>query len=238
MNHYNLAIVEDEEAMLKKLSGVLETYFKSKNESFSLEHYSTGEEFLRKEKSDLDIIFMDIGLPGINGMDTIKKLRKVNPNVMVIFVTYLAQFAIDGYSVNAFDYILKPFNDNSIYMTLDRAINRLNKHTECISVGNSNRAASHKIPIESIKYIESANHRLVFHLTNGEIRINGSIKKLADDLAKYSFSLCSVSYLINLKYVTSIEGDKVEVGSDTVFMSRSKKKAFLQAVNEYVGKGG
>ena len=238
MNHYNLAIVEDEKEMFEKLSNVLKTYFSGKKESFSIDHFVSAEEFLHKASPSLDIIFMDIGLPGMNGMDAIRKLRQTNPNVIVIFVTYLAQFAIDGYSVGAFDYILKPFDDNNVFMTLDRALNRLNKHTECISIGNSNRSISRKIPIESIKFIESENHRLSFHLTNGVLRVNGSIKKFAEELEEYSFALCSVSYLVNLKYITAIEGNEVEVGNETVFISRSKKKDFLQSVNEYVGKGG
>ncbi len=238
MNHYNLAVVEDEEEMFEKLSKVLKTYFSNKNESFLIEHFSSAEGFLHKANPTLDIIFMDIGLPGMNGMDAIKKLRETNPNVIVIFVTYLSQFAIEGYSVGAFDYILKPFDDNNVFMALDRALIRLNKHTECIFIGNRNRSITHKIPVESIKFIESGNHRVFFHLTNGVIPVNGSIKKFAEELEKYSFVFCSASYLVNLKYLASIDGNEVKVGDEIVYISRSKKKDFLQSVNEYVGKGG
>lgn len=238
MSNYNLAIVEDDAEMLKMLKNVLNDYFVTKKEQYSLNSFSSAEDFLNSETELLDIIFIDIELPGINGMEAIKKIRETNPSVMVIFVTYLTQFAIEGYSVNAFDYILKPFIKDHVFNTLNRALNKLNKNTEYISVGNSNRSIKKKIAIDSIKFIESENHRLIFHLTNGVIKINGSIKKIAEELKNHSFFLCSVSYLVNLKYITTIKGNEVTLGEETVYISRSKKKDFLQAVNEYVGKGG
>ena len=129
MSNYNLAIVEDDAEMLKMLKNVLNDYFVTKKEQYSLNSFTSAEDFLNSETELLDIIFMDIELPGINGMEAIKKLRETNPSVMAIFVTYLTQFAIEGYSVNAFDYILKPFIKDHVFNTLNRALNKLNKNT-------------------------------------------------------------------------------------------------------------
>lgn len=89
MSNYNLAIVEDDAEMLKMLKNVLNDYFATKKEQYSLNSFTSAEDFLNSETELLDIIFMDIELPGINGMEAIKKLRETNPSVIVIFVTYL-----------------------------------------------------------------------------------------------------------------------------------------------------
>ncbi len=241
MIHLNLAIVEDEKEMFERLKSSLTSYFDENHISFAIDYYPNGEKFLHKYKPDYDVVFMDINLPGANGMETIKKLREKDPKVIVIFVTYLAQFAIEGYSVGAFDYILKPFNDKSLFVTLDRVLCNLNRFSAVIPVGNSNRTFYKTIPVDSIKYIESVNHRLNFHLTNGEIRVNGSLRKYAEQLKQYSFELCSVSYLVNLKYITAIEGNEVKVGAekaDVAFISKGRKSEFLEAVNKYFGNGG
>lgn len=241
MVHLNIAIVEDEKEMFEKLRDLLTAYFGEKGISFFVDYYSCGESFLHKYKADYDLVFMDINLPGANGMETIKKLRERDPDVLVIFITYLAQFAIDGYSVGAFDYILKPFNDKNLFVALDRALCNLNRFSVKIQIGNSNRAFGKMIPIDSIKYVESVNHRLNFHLSNGEMRVNGSLKKYAEQLKQYCFEPCSVSFLVNLKYITSIEGNVVRMGNngnDVAFISRGKRAEFLEAVNKYFGNGG
>ena len=123
---YKITILEDEQSQLDKLLGVLSRYRKE-NPSFeySVDTYDRGINLLTSYKQDADILFLDIKVPDMLGMDVAKKIRLRDENVMIIFVTNLTQYAVEGYSVNAFDYILKPLQYASFSAKLSRALKTL-----------------------------------------------------------------------------------------------------------------
>ena len=126
-NFLNVAIVEDDINASNKLVSFFDEFKKENDIDFNIKTFTNGESFL-KEHDKYDVVFMDIELPGMNGMETITKLRMINQNIIVVFVTNLAQYAIKGYEVNAFDFIVKPVSYYGFCLKLNRVLIRFNNN--------------------------------------------------------------------------------------------------------------
>lgn len=105
-----IAIVEDEEQYVQQLTEYLQEYQKSSNEEIDITVYRDGDEITSKYKSQFDIILMDIQMKFVNGMTAAEEIRSVDSSVVIIFITNMTQYAIQGYKVGAMDYILKPIS--------------------------------------------------------------------------------------------------------------------------------
>ena len=111
-----IILLEDDPKYAERVVALLTRYREEHSEpcaSFTVQHYFDPIQFLTEYHCDTDLLLLDIQLPGMTGMDAAKKIRKIDPNVMIVFITSLTQYAIEGYSVNAFDYILKPLRSAS-----------------------------------------------------------------------------------------------------------------------------
>ena len=106
---FKISIIEDDNDNCKTLVEALNNYMKKKILDFQIISFPNAENFISTYSNDVDIIFMDIELPGINGMEASKLIRQKDQKVIIVFITNMASFAIEGYQVNALDFILKPF---------------------------------------------------------------------------------------------------------------------------------
>lgn len=228
-----IVIIEDEIETAEKFRLIVERFFYEEKINTKIDLFDNANLFLNNYTSDIDLIFMDINLPGINGMDAASKLRTIDNNVILIFTTSLEQYALKGYSVNAFDYLLKPVNFYTLALTLKRALPRL-KDNEKYIVVTDNKRTINNIKISNIKYIEVDNHLLKIHLDGGQIiESYDSLKKYQEILKDNSFSLCNRCYLINLKYVSAIDKNDVIIDNEKLIISRPKRQEFLKALNNY-----
>ena len=124
-----IAIVEDEEQASRTLTSVLKLYAKKENLVFSIALYKNAESFLVETSKAFDIVFFDIELPGISGMDAAFKLRESDSSIIIIFVTNMAQYAVRGYEVDALYYIIKPFTYQKVEYKLKKAMAILKAET-------------------------------------------------------------------------------------------------------------
>lgn len=211
--------------------------YREENPSFEyvLKTYDRGISLIEDYKRDADLIFLDIKLPDMLGIDVARSIRKKDENVMIIFVTNLAQYAVDGYSVNAFDYILKPLRYVSFEAKLTRALRTLSHRDRGVVLDLKNKESAYRVSSDSIVYIESIGHDIYFHVGSDVIRQWGTLGKYEEMLRSEGFARCNTSYLINLKYVSTIKKDVVAVGDTDVPISRNKRKDFLAALAQYKG---
>ena len=232
-----IAIVEDDKNMSDELKQFIVSYCNEKNIKSTIESFSSADLLINTFRSDYDIIFMDIDLPGTDGLTATKMLREQKSQALIIFVTSLAQYAIEGYKVDAFDYILKPVSRYTFDLTLKRALTKLGAFDASLIVV-INKKSMKKIAISSIKYLEVIDHKLIFHTIDGNFETRGTLKEYTNVLKQYSFALCNQCYLVNLKYISEITNNKVIIDKDELPISRPKRNEFFEELNKYICSGG
>lgn len=232
-----IAIVEDDKLMQQELIEVTHRFFKENNLKCETYTFSSAEDFLIEYENNYNLILMDIDLPNMDGMSAVKKIREHSLDTMVIFVTSLAQYAIEGYKVHAFDYVLKPVNYYNFALTLERILPHLKDNDKSIVI-YTNKTSFKKILIDRIKYIEINNHKLIFHTLDGEYETHGALNDYVDMLKDDYFELCNRCYLINLKMVSQVTSDSVIIDNESLLISRPKRKQFLHVLNEFLATGG
>ncbi len=232
-----IAIIEDEYDMSNDLKKHVEMFFNQHEKNISIDIFDNAVKFLDKYKTGYNLVFMDINLPYMNGIEASEKLRQKDPMVIIVFVTSLAQYAIEGYKVHAFDYVLKPVNYYNFALTLERILPHLKNNDKSIVI-YTNKTSFKKILIDRIKYIEINNHKLIFHTLDGDYETHGALNDYVDMLKDDYFELCNRCYLINLKMVSQVTPDSVIIDDESLLISRPKRKQFLHVLNEFIATGG
>ena len=160
----NLAIVEDEDSYAEQLTEFVNKYQKESGNCFKITRFKDGDEITNGYRSQFDIILMDIEMKLVDGMTAAEEIRKLDQNVVIMFITNMTNYAIRGYQVDALDYVLKPVSYFAFSQKLDRAISRIRKSdSKIISVEMPSGVK--KLDIDNIFYIESEGHNLNFYTT-------------------------------------------------------------------------
>lgn len=229
-----VSVVEDDESAGEQLCSFLDKYGAMRNYRFNISVYADALDFLEEFRGNFDIIFMDIELPHLNGMEVVRRLRETDRRVIVIFVTNMAQYAVKGYEVDALDFIVKPVSFSGLTMKLDRAIERF-KASRDKEIWITEGANKRRLHISEIKYVEVAHHKVIYHSTSGDFHAYDQLKNVCATLADAPFALCNRCFLVNLQYVTALEEFSVTVAGEELQISRNKKKSFLESLNDYMG---
>ena len=231
-----IAIVEDDSAYAAQLKQFAERYASENNMEIKCVHFPDGLDIVEGYKPIWDIIMLDIEMPMLDGMSAAEQIRKRDPSVLLMFITNVAQYAIQGYEVNALDYVLKPINYYAFSLKLRKACRILEERsTQAVMLPLEGETI--KVPVSSILYIEVADHQLVYHTTMREFKEFGALRKLEDSLGN-SFARCNHCYLVNLKYIDGMKDDCVVIGEEELKISRAKKKEFMQKVSDFYRFGG
>lgn len=231
----NVAIVEDEVSEADLLASYLERFSETSEEKFNLFRFTDPVVFLTKYTGKFDIIFLDINMPYMNGMEAAKKLRAIDADVAIVFVTNMAKYAVNGYEVNAFDFLVKPVVYTNFVLKMRRILDYLNgRKDKKISVTTREGVAC--LSVAQLMYAEVMNHKLIYHLQGGrEVVAYGQLKKVEEMLRPFGFARCNSCYLVNLRHVKSVRDFTVVVGEDSLSVSHAKKRDFLQALADYLG---
>jgi len=229
-----IVVVEDDESCTNQLLEYLNRYKQEYGEYIETASFSDGFELLENYNHDFDIILMDVQMPFVDGITAAGEIRKIDPEVVIIFITNMAQYAIRGYEVNAMDYVLKPVGYFAFSQRIDRAIMRLKKknaHYLTIPV----RGGIQKLDISQIYYIEVQNHTLVFHTVSGDFISTGTMKDIESKLQEMYFARGNNCYLINLRHVYAINDGAAVINGKNLMLSRSRKNSFMESLTNYIG---
>ncbi len=232
----NVAIVEDTLKDAETLKDYTRRAVEMVNETCEITVFNNAVDFLDGYRGNFDIVFMDIELPDINGMDAAKKLRLLDESVVLIFVTNMAQFAVGGYAVDAMDFMVKPVSYENVCIKISRAIKKIEgKREEKIVLPGKSGVTVIMIP--QIRYVEIMNHRLTFFTTQGDVAAVGSLSKIEEKLLRFNFSRCNNYSLVNLNFVTKVEDYTVWLDKEMLTVSRARKRPFLKDLADFLGGG-
>lgn len=226
-----IAIVDDDPHQLSELEGYVQKYFAERRELCQVVCFRSGVDFVSDYRTAFDIILLDIDMPGLDGISAAKKIRQVDQNAVILFITRMAQYAIRGYEVQAFDFIVKPVDYFHFSVKLTRAIRQIPRE-ESISI--STEGQNIFLSSKDILYVEGDNQYVIYHTVTGEYRVHSTLKETEKLLGK-GFSRCSNSFIVNIRYLRRIDGNNAIVGEATLPISRGHKKSFVDDVNRYLG---
>ena len=231
-----ILIIEDSPEAEANLKSHIDRYAAETGEVFRVEWLKTAFDFMEGGMS-ADLIFMDIGLPGINGMEAAKNLRTYDTETTLIFVTDLAQYAVKGYEVDALDFMVKPVTYPDFALRMSRAMDAIRRKSGR-SVFANTKDGLRVMPFSHITYIEVVRHNLIYHLANGEepFSIRGSLAKVEEELANSTFVRISKSCVVNMDHVRKITGSEVHLSTgEVVYISRTWRKEALDAIADFYG---
>ena len=228
-----IAIVDDDPNDSGPLNARVEKYCEKNDIAATIRVFRDGFDFIRAIEH-FDIVFMDIRMEKLDGLETAHLLRKINKDACLIFVTNMAQFAIKGYEVDALDFILKPVNMSSITYVLDKAMRRLQESTNTtISLKTAKDTAT--ISSNDITYVEVFDHNLVYHTTKGDYTVRGRLSDVREKLDPTRFVLCNRSFIVNLRYVSNLGSDYLNIGDVKISISKSHQKELMKRFSSFLG---
>lgn len=231
-----IAIVEDVPAEQKKLQDFIEKYMSEHGQEAELFLFSDGAEFLDEYPPKLDIAFLDIEMKQVDGLRAARKVREFDSRVQLLFVTNMVQFALEGYAVDAADFIVKPVIYRSFSTRMDKLIKKLELHSSRFLMIRQGRE-TFCCCIQEITYIESLNKKTIIHRKNQEnIYSSEPLYALEQRLENEPFFRCHNAFLVNLDYVRSLSSGDVTVQEDVVPVSKYRRKEFLNALANYRGR--
>jgi len=231
---YKIAIVDDESEFRNQLKSYIEKYSLETGEQFFVDYYSDGEEIIFEYQSKYDIIFLDNIMKRMNGMEAAEKIRQLDKNVIIVFVTNMTQYAIRGYAVDALDYIVKPISYIAYSRILDKSIQRIRNNQTSFILIPAERGIV-KLLIADICYIESYGHKVIVYTEKKEYIYNSTLKDIEKKLESKQFFRCNKGVLVNLSRVTRVKENIAHLGEYRVQISRNRKKEFMNILTSYVG---
>ncbi len=229
----NIAMVDDDPEMLQELSQSVNAYMHRRSVQCSVRLFASGTEFLSRMQY-FDLVFLDIQMDGISGMDTARDIRIHGLAEYIVFITILSEYVYDAFDVEASDYLLKPID----YERFERMMGRICGHFQrprkpCLRItsrGNAFRC----IFFADISYCEAVNHKIQIHTKDTQIecclKINDLGKRLDD-----RFFQCHRSYLVNLEHVCGYEDGLVLLkNGERIPVSRLRAREFSRKMLQYM----
>ncbi len=229
-----IAVVEDSPKSMEQMKQFLERYRQEHDLEFQTSFYPDSVAFLERYRPQYDIIFLDVVMPGIDGMETARRIRAQDADVILVFVTRMAQLALKGYEVQAMDFLVKPLNYDAFELRMGLLLERLPRQRPK-SLLISTREEKWRIAIDRLIYVEVIKHKLYYHTKDGAFETSGTMKEAEEQLEGCAFSRCDNSLLVNLRYVTWVGQTELTAGDCRLKISRPRRKQFLQELADHVG---
>lgn len=236
MNLIHIAIVEDEAMYVQQLVEYIRRYEKESKRQIKISAFADGEDITEDYSGGYDIILMDIQMRFMDGMTAAEKIRVLDQEVIIMFITNMIQYAVRGYEVDAMDYVVKPVEYFSFSQKLDKAIGRMKK-TMQVTISVQTEDGLQKLAVSDIYYIESQGHNACYRTARGEFLSRVTLKELEDSMCRYGFFRCGKGYLVNMKQVDGVSGHDCIICGERIPISRNKKKEFMELLIQYMNEG-
>ncbi len=241
----NIGICEDDKKDLKHLENMLHKYMKQVSFPFAIEKFFSGEELLNNFKN-FDILFLDISLEGIDGIQTGNEIKKISRQTKIIYTTSYQEFIEQAVNhVHAFSYIVKPISSEVFKAQMNEVIMYINEEKQksetiifdIIEVTKEGELVyvSKEFDINDIYYFEYINRRIKIKLKQEEYYFIKSMRELVDKMNKYCFEHCHQNFLVSLKHIKRIKGYNIFLDNeDQIPVSQRKSSIIRKSLNQYI----
>lgn len=231
---YRIAIVEDQEQDARRLTAALERYAQEHDVRFETQWFTSATAFLENYRHQYQLVFMDIRMPGgVDGMSAAHELREMDHTIVLVFLTSLAQYAVESYTVEATDYILKPVTYAALSLKLPRILRRCIALEEDVLIQSG--GSTTRLRPSEILYIEIYDHHIQYQTSRGVVRAYGTLKEVESALPEGFFRVNNQT-IVNLGCVSSVSGADTVVAGRTFPVSRGRRKEYLAALNGAPGR--
>jgi DNA-binding LytR/AlgR family response regulator len=214
-----IAFCDDEMEVLHQMNELLDRYQVERNEDITYAAFQSPFELLTEIEKGIrpDILFLDVVMPGQNGMDVAKEIRQYDTNMKIIFLTSSPEFAVESYTVGAYFYQLKPIWEESFFRLMDSVLSECEKKKKNSLILRSKDGIT-RIDLQQLEYCEVLGRKLLFHLENGAVLEGaGSLDDLVGQLMQYSnFFRPHRSFLVNMEYIQNISSRSIKMVNDAV----------------------
>lgn len=260
MKTVKIAICDDEKNLRESLGQKIKKHCENSGIICQIYDFDSGNKLLELPKEKIpDILFLDIQMPDKNGMQTARELRRKNQDIILIFVTALPEYVYEAFDVNAFHYLIKPFDDEKLREVLDNALQRCKKQAETLIPAKHSQTGrpentdhrgnqtqplailvkqgglSTKVLLADIIYAEVFNRKIMLHTVNGEIEYYGKLTDLCNQ-AGMNFYRTHRAYLVNLKYVERYNATTIWLEKDAVPVSKKQFAGFVKQYMQYINR--
>ena len=232
---YNIAICDDEQDFVEELQEMIESYARETKTEIRTTTFKNGLELIDRNKIELDLIFLDIQMDMMNGLEAAKRIRQKDGKVSIIFLTSLTKYALAGYEYRAENYIIKPITYVRLKNELDKWIRNYNRDDKKYLLVN-NGEGQHRIDLNTLWYLETYNRNVKIHTDQGEIISYKKMKELEAELEGAHFLRCHSSYLVNPFFVKRAGKLELElVNGERLPVSQPKRKMVMEKLADYWG---
>lgn len=211
--NYKIAICDDSDVDRQYLSAFVSRWAVSVGHSVQIAMFASAEDFLFQyaEKSDYDILLLDIEMGSMDGVTMAKTLRKDNDTIQIIFITGYSDYISEGYEVAALHYLMKPVKQEKLFSVLDRAVEKLAKNEKVLNFEMSGEMV--RIPIYQIRYAEVFGNYVTIH-ADDELKIKMSLGELERGLDD-RFYRVGRSVIVNLTQISRVTKVEIKLNDGT-----------------------
>lgn len=230
------AVCDDEKIFHEEVFCLFRKYMKTRNIEIYTDFYENGEELLKSQK-EYDIVFMDYQMEGINGIETAVKLREVNFDSVIIFISAYPAAALDAYEVKTFRFLVKPIDEAKLFKSLDDYLRSIDFDNILFL---STHEGNYKIKMSEIIYLEGDGKYTTVRTKKQSLRIHLNLKQLELKLPQSKFIRCSKSFVVGFLHISNHDsseilfdnGEKAKIGAHYAAKFKTEFQYYIMRYNE------
>lgn len=233
-----IAICDDEKNIREQLKSFCRRLEQELPQSIEILEFSSASTLLESSLVEVDILLLDIKMDDLDGLTAAERIRKIVPDLCILFITSMVQYAIFGYRVRAFSFLPKPVFYQRFRQELLAAICQLGKRdTRYLVVPGAEKGTQIKIDLKEVLFFEVRNHFITIHMQNECVEYRGQMKTLQAQLgAQSGFFRCHAAYMVNYRHIKRIDTAELQLTNGAhVPVSKQRRKEFLAALTDYAG---